>query len=103
MNGSVPVGPTETGEETPSPWKVEFLGVTTTFEVSHVLEGKTLKVLHFRLKGDVRVKNGPDLVDFRTKGFNIRTKTMKAGVGPPEYLLFLKRRDDGRYEPVSGK
>jgi hypothetical protein len=34
---------------------------------------------------------------------NFRTKTMKAGVPPPEYLLFLKRRGDGRYEPVSGR
>jgi hypothetical protein len=97
----------DSGEKTTdNPWKVEFQGVTTTFEAHHVLKGKVdkkLKVLHFRLKDGQDVRNGLLLVSFRLKGFSINTKTMKAGVGTPEYLLFLKTRSDGRYEPVSGR
>lgn len=61
-------------------------------------------MLHFRLKEDEAVLNGPLLVRFRTKrGLSISTKTFKAGVEKPDYLLFLKRNKDGRYEPVSGR
>jgi len=61
-------------------------------------------VLHFRLKEGVIVNDGPSLVRFRTKrGLSIRTKTIKAAAGKPDYMLFLKRNKDGRYEPVSGR
>jgi hypothetical protein len=33
----------------------------------------------------------------------INGTTFKAGLGPPEYMLFLRLRKDGRYEPVSGE
>ncbi len=89
-------------------WSVDFTGVNTTFKVKHTLKGKaagdTLRVLHFRLKEGVLVQNGPLLVRFRTRrGPWIKTKSMKLSVPRPDYLLFLKKARDGRYEPVSGR
>jgi hypothetical protein len=88
-------------------WETEFLGVETTFTVEVVLKGKLegdkLTVLHYRLKGGTCIVNGPLLVSFRTRGIMIRTKEMKAGLGRPSYLLFLKKTADGRYEAVSGQ
>lgn len=97
----------DTGEATQvNPWKVDFVGVSTKFAVKTVLKGKvdgdTLKVLHYRLKPDVLVENGPLLVAFRLKGVDVQTKTSKVNLGKPHYLLFLKKRKDGRFEPLSG-
>jgi hypothetical protein len=99
----------DSGEKTTDNlWKVEFRGVTTSFEVRHVMKGKLerkkLQVLHFRLADpNALIFDGPLLVRFRLKPFTLDTKTRKAVVGPPEYLLFLRRKGDGRYEPVSGR
>jgi hypothetical protein len=88
-------------------WNAEFLGQTTTFIVKSTLKGKlngdTIKVLHYKLKKEVGSRERPLLVTFRTKGPAIQTKTVKAALGTPDYLLFLKARKDGRYEPVSGQ
>jgi len=83
-------------------WPLEMVGQDTTFEVKHAFQGKMdgthIKVLHFKF-GNVKkgldpkhrgIPNGPNLVAFRLKE-------------PPEYLLFLKRLKDGRYEPLSGR
>lgn len=98
----------DTGETTQdNPWKVDFVGVSTKFAVKTVLKGKvegdTLTVLHYRIKPDVLVRNGPLLVSFRLKGIEVRTKTSKMNLGKPHYLLFLKKRKDGRFEPLSGQ
>ena len=91
-------------------WKIEFTGINTKFDVLHDLKGKcksaNLTVLHFR--ANVRIINGPCFVTFRTK--ELRYTIEKEGhlgtkvsvAGPATYLLFLKKRDDGRYEPTSG-
>jgi hypothetical protein len=80
-------------------FRTELVGVDTTFRVRGVLKGKfdgeSFKLLHFRLKG-LMPPNGPQLVAFRLPD------------GPhaepvQEYLLFLKRRPDGRFEPVAGQ
>jgi hypothetical protein len=91
-------------------WKQEFVGVVTTFKVGALLKGKgflgegeKLEVLHFRLPTDVRIENGPCLVSFRLEGVPIRTKTARMNLGKPEYLLFLKKGQGRRYEPVSGR
>jgi hypothetical protein len=89
-------------------WKAPFLGVNTTFRVESVLKGKargrSIRVLHFKLKDGVRIVNGPLLVSFRRTSLELRTKEGgKLGLGVPSYLLFLKVRKDGRYEPVSGR
>jgi hypothetical protein len=93
---------------TENPWKAEFLGVCTTFQVKAILKGtrtgKQIKVLHFKLKDGVQPINGPLLVSFRTKGFGLELKDgPKVQFGTPEYMLFLKARQDGRYEPLSGR
>jgi hypothetical protein len=91
-----------------NPWKKEFVGLNTSFSVKTVLKGKCdgdkLTVLHFKLKDDVKIVNGPLLVSFRTKGTEIVLKDgLKVGLGAPEYMLFLKATKDGRFEPVSGR
>jgi hypothetical protein len=84
-----------------------FEAQTTTFTVGYTLKAKAagadLKVLHFRLKKGVQIENGPMLVTFRTKPIEVELKDRKIGVGKGSYLLFLKARKDGRYEPVSGQ
>jgi hypothetical protein len=42
-------------------------------------------------------------VRFRTKGLSITGKRGAMGTGRPQYLLFLKKWKDGRYEAVSGQ
>ncbi len=91
-----------------NPWKAEFVGLNTTFDVEATLKGKVendkLQVLHYRLKPDVLIQNGPTLVSFRLRGMTITTtKEAKVELGKPSYLLFLKKRKEGRYEPVSGQ
>jgi hypothetical protein len=91
-----------------NPWKEEFLGLNTAFSVETVLKGKCkgdkLTVLHFKVRDEVRIANGPLLVSFRTKGTEIVLKGgTKVGLGAPEYILFLKATKDGRFEPVSGR
>lgn len=77
------------------------IGIETTFEVSAVLKGelpaapaskpKSLVLHHFRLPlPNVPVPNGPGLVTFDPKA---RT----------QYLMFLKREPDGRYQALSGQ
>ena len=87
-------------------WKVKLLGVNTSFAVQAVLKGshaaKELTVLHYRLERGVSVINGPGLVSFRTGGMSVRTKRGAAGWKHSQYLLFLRKRSDGRFEPVSG-
>jgi hypothetical protein len=81
--------------------------VDTTFSVQTVLKGKVegdmLTVLHYRLEKDVRVDSGPLLVAFRTRGMQVNLRHGQLYLGRPSYLLFLKRKNDGRYEMVSGQ
>jgi hypothetical protein len=99
-----------TGADDPAPfdWRPDlFEARTATFEVEHVLQGKLpkdgLKVLHFKVKDGNLIDNGPDMAEFRTKGGEITAKSGNFAWGRPNYLLFLKARKDGRYEPVSGQ
>jgi len=100
-------------------WKIEFNGVETKFDVLHTVKGtsekSTLTVLHYRT--DALIEDGPSLASFRTKGssYTILKKQKEGDAGkleeitqvfmeaPATYLLFLKKRDDGRFEPVSGR
>jgi len=92
-------------------WKSDLVGQQTTFAVDAVLKGKapatsTLTVLHFKLKPGVLTQDGPLLVAFRTKGPTIEgggAKKYKVLLGTPQYLLFLKAADKGRFVPVSGQ
>jgi hypothetical protein len=97
---ATPVASADTNE-TPldEPFRAALTGVETKFAVRAVLKGKldgdTLKLLHFRLKG-MMPPNGPMLVTFPT------AKEAK-GQAAREHLLFLKHRTDGRFEPVAGQ
>ena len=99
---------------------VAFQGVQTTFKVSARLKGTcpaTVKILHFRLEQDVLLNDGPSLVTFLTKpmmldvrdarknggGLQQRQPVRQSLVSPPEYLLYLRLRKDGRYEALSGQ
>jgi hypothetical protein len=95
-----------------SGWKVEFIGQETTFTVAAVLKGKhlagkPLKVLHFRLPDGVLVENGPLLVTFHKESLPVTEivagKRIERKKGRVDYILFLRARPDGRYEPVSGQ
>lgn len=98
-------------------WPLEFIGVNTTFEVMQILKGKTnekkIDVLHFKFgkvhnkanvqKGKIiEIIDGPSFVSFRTTPTRIEIDGFLLTNHKFEYLLFLKKRKDGRYEPVSG-
>lgn len=88
-------------------WPLELAGRETTFEINHVLKGQVprsgkIGVLYFNFgklrhgaKKDEPVIDGPLFVNFRVT-------PKKVGVSRVEYLIFLRKRPDGRYAPVSG-
>ena len=99
-----------------------FSGVETTFELAAVIKGKSansFKVLHFQYKNPSRAfENGPGPVSFFTESLSVgikrsgeiqeEPKTLEPAKSlslkpAPEYLLFLIRRADGRFEAVSGQ
>jgi hypothetical protein len=105
------------------PWKEKLAdrlfgealeGRLTTFDVKTALKGevsdKQVQVIHFRAKEGKLLENGPLLASFRKTGRRLEIESVdgvkeKALVmeGTPCYLLFLKKRGDGKYEPVSGQ
>jgi len=85
-----------------------LIGQNTTFKVISVLKGKTgdgpLTILHFKVKDGIQNMNG--LVAFRTKPVVVsggKRLTYEASLGTPQYLLFLKVSEKGRFEPLSGQ
>ena len=95
--------------------KDRFQGIETTFKVWSALKGtapdSTLKLLHFQYKArESNIFNdGPSLVSFIIKplslSISLRPEEIphKVESSPPQYLLFLKKREDGRYEAASGQ
>jgi hypothetical protein len=86
---------------------IKFVGVNTKFTVAAVLKGegvgKELTLLHYRQPaGSQPIINGPMLAAFP---FGERKSKVVSGPvdreNEPLYLLFLKRRADGRFEPVT--
>lgn len=112
-------------------WQADFQAVNTTFAVKTVLKGQprdTLKLLHFRYHPDTNtvLENGPQFASFLSADNPVRLrmqqipnqqpksqiKQLKAKAlavksvsiqPPPSYMLFLKLRSDGRFEPLSGQ
>ena len=100
-----------------------FKGLETTFELAIAFKGKsagTFKVLHFQYKNPSRpLEDGPGLVSFLSEplsvdvgqsgktgeeGWRTLQPTKSKSLMPvPEYLLFLKKRADDRFEAVSGQ
>ena len=97
-----------------SPFGDILEGRLTTFKVETVLKGNAsdakIELVHFQVQATKNVPNGPLLATFVSKEHRL-TITSVDGVEvkqerlerKPEYLLFLKVRPDGRYEPVSGQ
>ena len=100
--------------------KGRFEGAKTIFGASFVLKGDPplcIWLNHFRYKESaVRYNDGPGLNVFLKEPVLIELKQAedKKGklhqpsqglrkISQPEYLLFLKKRKDGTYEPVSGQ
>lgn len=99
-------------------WPYEMVGQNTSFKVLHVLKGKTankqIQILHFKfgeLKKDANpnnfedrvIQDGPIFVTFRTEPVSISVNGKKTIAVAPQYLLFLRKMKDGRYELVSGQ
>jgi hypothetical protein len=89
-------------------------GQLTTFDVETVFKGKDIgkhiQVIHYRVKEGILIENGPVLASFRKTGHRLEIKSvdgvehgMKVAEGTPHYLLYLKKRNDGKYEPISGQ
>jgi len=98
---------TKDDNATPPKGKDDLLtGVVTSFEVLHVIKGeykpKKIDLVHFRLRTGVQIGNGPCLVEFHTKMTELSGKGWAAAVSS-DYILFLKKGTDGRFEPVSGQ
>lgn len=84
----------------------EYLtGVVTTLKVLHVIKGEykeqTIDLVHFRYKEGRAVINGPGLVSFQIGPQTISGKSWSGGY-QPDYMVFLKKGKNGRYEFVTG-
>ena len=99
---------TDSGETTTeNKWKEKMIGVNTTLVVKQALKGEVAKdritVLHYRLPKGASIINGPSLLTFRAARLLVTRDTAKIDLPKPDYLLFLRLRKDGRYEPVTGQ
>jgi len=87
-------------------WQKDFLGVNTTLKVRGVLKGRfrnpDIMVFHLRKPETMILENGPYLATFNLQPIEQILPGGKRQMAKREYLLFLKKRKDGRYEPVSG-
>lgn len=102
----------------------DFVGMDTRFRVHAVFKPKgdapkELTVLHFAYSARVRLFRNAKFVNFIIGPLNYEKRVVKSGktqlsdveLGPvmtffglkPVWLAFLKRREDGRFEPVSGQ
>ena len=99
-------------------WSTELNPFNCKMTVQHVLKGttdvKSLTVLHYRWGKPKKDRNGNDLINFILEDgpmlVEFRTEGLFANIGDqknvilstPQYMLFLKKLTDGRYEPISG-
>jgi hypothetical protein len=98
--------------------KVRYTGIDTRFRIAAIFKSdgkvdKELTVLHFSDEHTtVAVVNGPSFIYFPIGPLKYEKQVLKDKKviskitvlqGEPLWLAFLKRRADGRYEPVSGQ
>jgi hypothetical protein len=97
--------------------KVSYHAIDTRFRIQAILksDGKAteeLTVLHFSEEHAEPVVNGPSFIYFTVGPLQYEKRVLKDKKviseitvlqGEPLWLAFLKRRADGRYEPVSGR
>jgi hypothetical protein len=97
----------EVDKAMPLPRERSFLlAVITTLKVEYVVKGnykdERLELVHFRLKEGSQIGNGPLLVNFHTKVETLKGSDWAFSC-QPEYMLFLKKAKNGRFECVSGQ
>jgi len=96
-----------------------YVGIDTGFEIKQAIKGDIaggkFTVLHFKHDPHSGWADGMEVVLFRLKGITMDVISVQKEGAPrdndkahislpaPDYLLFLKKRDDGRYEPVTGQ
>ena len=98
-----------------------FRGVITSFRVASILKGsppKTIQVLHYAyVDFKSPMNDGPGLVSFMSspsshdiqpqqqnpKEAKLLSRTRQSQNSAPEYLLFLKKRQDGTFAAASGQ
>ncbi len=92
--------------------------IHTTFRPAHFVKGdkklKKLVLLHFRMGEDIgkqpevrEIVNGPSFIEFQKEpkapGKPLVAHFQGKKYPGPKYLLFLKKRKDGKYEFVTGR
>ena len=86
-------------------------GVVTVFHIDHVVKGdhqkSELELVHFRVRNGAQAprENAPMLVQFVAKPVKPRAVAdcLPGLLDEPQYLMFLKKTNDGRWECVSGQ
>lgn len=101
-----PISTTKTKDANPHPKAGAFVGQNTVFRVVAVLKGRApsseqLTVLHFRHAKKGEAPAGAPRIFVNGPGFAEFPVTNK--MGPTQYLGFLKKRPDGRYEAMVGQ
>ena len=99
----------------------KFIGVESQLRVSSTLKGSppnTIKVVHYKYADpNTPINDGPGLISFLSGPVSIDVHSLEAKErelkvlsqkrvsrnNTPEYLLFLKQRQDGSYQAVSGQ
>ena len=100
-------------------FRVEMIFKATKVSLLHAIffwrheSPKEVTVLHFQeTDATLEVANGPMLVNFPLPPVQYEKRTLKdkqeisniqMPEATPQYLAFLKRRADGRYEPTTGQ
>jgi hypothetical protein len=91
-------------------WNATFRGVETAFKARAVVkdkvDGSKFTLLHYRFEsdpGECFIFNGPLLVSFQLPEKDRLIETRDGWKSQVDYMLFLKKRADGRYEAVSGQ
>jgi len=109
------------------PWKEplfdpgSFSGVITQFRVISTIKGspsQTIGLLHYQYTtSNTPMNDGPNLLSFYSSPVSTNVQTVPARESEqknltekrqtsgniPEYLLFLRKNEDGTYEAVSGQ
>lgn len=107
----------EEPDEAPQMGSVVFEGQLTKFEIQGVLKGKvtgrSMELVHYRVVANGKfiapgvkvVHSRAYVADFTERKAAIKNRATKdvEEDGPSHYLLFLKQRKNGRFEPVSGQ
>src|SRR5262245_31996519 len=87
---------------------IDLGGIDSSFEVRKCIKGKcdnSIVVFHFKITASKLPisESGPYLFEFKREGRMVEVDGSKKYVPTPDYMLFLKKGADGRYELVRGQ